>query len=177
MAFNINRMTIVGRLGADAEFRSFSNGGGVVNLRVATSEQWKDKDGMKQERTEWHTVAVFNKFLIDDAKLLRKGDLIMVEGKLQTRKWQDQSGNDRYSTEVVLQGFDTQLFKMAPRDRSGGSSGGSSSGGGSDYSAHGFGGADQTGRSTRPQPAAFDADLDDDVPFITCDIGFEGRVS
>jgi single-strand DNA-binding protein len=151
MAFNINRVTIVGRLGADAEHRSFQNGGGVVNLRVATSEQWKDRDGQKQERTEWHTVAIFAKWLQDDAKQLRKGDLVMVEGKLQTRKWQGNDGNDRYSTEIVVQGMDHSAFKMAPRDRSGGSYSG-----GSDYGG---------GGTTRPQPAAFDSDLDDDVPF------------
>lgn len=161
MAFNVNRVTLVGRLGADAEFRSFNNGGGVVNLRLATSEQWKDRDGMKQERTEWHTVAVFNKWLLDDAKAFRKGDLVMVEGKLQTRKWQDQSGNDRYSTEVVLQGMDSSLFKMAPRERSGGSGGGRQD----DYGGGDFGGGSSFGGSSRPSPAAFDTDLDDDVPF------------
>lgn len=165
MAFNINRVTLVGTLGADAEFRSFSNGGGVVNMRVATSEQWKDRDGQKQERTEWHTVAVFAKWLIDDAKAFRKGDRVSVEGQLTTRKWQDQSGNDRYSTEVVLRGMEHSLFKLAPRDRSGGSGGGYSSGGGG-YGGDDFGGGG--GRDpdrSRPQPAAFDSDLDDDVPF------------
>lgn len=159
MAFNVNRVTIVGRLGADAEHRSFNNGGSVVNLRVATSEQWKDRDGQKQERTEWHTVAVFQKWLIDDARKLRKGDLVMVEGKLQTRKWTDQSGNDRYSTEIVLQGMDSSLFKMAPRDRSGDAGGGRQD----DYGSGSYGGGTSSG--TRPQPAAFDTDLDDDVPF------------
>lgn len=163
MAFNVNRVTIVGRLGADAEHRSFQNGGGVVNIRVATSEQWKDRDGQKQERTEWHNVSVFAKWLVDDAKLLRKGDLVMAEGKLQTRKWTDQSGNDRYTTEIVLQGMDHSLFKMAPRDRSGG-------GGGRDDSYGGSGGSSSGGYNggmsgSRPQPAAFDTDLDDDVPF------------
>jgi single-strand DNA-binding protein len=162
MAFNINRVTIVGRLGADAERRSFQNGGGVVNLRVATSEQWKDRDGVKQERTEWHTVAIFAKWLLDDAAQLRKGEMVMVEGKLQTRKWQDNGGNDKYSTEIVVQGMDHSAFKMAPRDRSGGSS----SGGGGDYGggSGSYGGGGTSG-GTRPQPAAFDSDLDDDVPF------------
>jgi single-strand DNA-binding protein len=159
MAFNVNRVTLVGRLGADAEFRSFQNGGGVVNMRLATSEQWKDRDGQKQERTEWHTVAVFAKWLLDDAKAFRKGDLVMVEGQLTTRKWQDQSGGDRYSTEVVLRGMDHSLFKMAPRDRSGGSGGDRQDDGG------GYGSTSGGGSTTRPQPAAFDTDLDDDVPF------------
>ena len=164
MAFNINRVTIVGRLGADAEFRSFNNGGGVVNLRVATSESWKDRDGMKQERTEWHTVAVFAKWLLDDAKELRKGDLVMVEGQLATRKWQDQGGNDKYATEVVLRGFEHSVFKMAPRDRSGGSSGGGYGGRQDDFGSGGSSGGYSDDRR-KPQPAAFDTDLDDDVPF------------
>jgi single-strand DNA-binding protein len=165
MAFSINRIELVGALGGDAEHRSFQNGGGVVNLRVATSEQWKDRDGQKQERTEWHTVAVFAKWLIDDATNLRKGDRVHIVGQLSTRKWQDQSGNDKYSTEVVLRGGDHSLFKLAPRQRSGGSSGGGGSYGGDDY---GGGGGDYGGgqrQQSRPQPAAFDTDLDDDVPF------------
>jgi single-strand DNA-binding protein len=162
MAFNINRVTLVGTLGADAEHRSFQNGGGVVNFRMATSEQWKDRDGQKQERTEWHNVAVFAKWLTDDAQQLRKGDRVHVEGQLTTRKWTDQSGNDRYTTEVVLRGMDHSLFKLAPRNRSGGSGGS-----GQDYGG-GYGGGDYGGGQTtqqRPQPAAFDTDLDDDVPF------------
>jgi single-strand DNA-binding protein len=161
MAFSVNRITLVGALGADAEYRSFQNGGGVVNLRVATSESWKDRDGQRQERTEWHTVAVFSKWLLDEAKQFRKGDRVMVEGKLQTRKWQDQSGNDRYSTEVVVQGMDASLFKMAPKDRSGGGQRQDDYGGGSG----GYGSGSSGGGATRPQPAAFDSDLDDDVPF------------
>ena len=171
MAFNVNRVTIVGRLGADAEHRSFQNGGGVVNLRVATSEQWKDRDGMKQERTEWHTVAVFAKWLIDDARKLRKGEMVMVEGKLQTRKWQDNSGNDRYSTEIVLQGMEGSLFKMAPRDRQGGDQGGQQGGGGSDWGSGGgaagggsTGGYGGSGGGTTGG-GSFGDDLDDDIPF------------
>jgi single-strand DNA-binding protein len=156
--FNINRVTLVGTLGADAEYRSFQNGGGVVNFRMATSEQWKDRDGQKQERTEWHNVAVFAKWLTDDARNLRKGDRVNVEGQLQTRKWQDNSGNDRYTTEVVLRGMEHSLFKLAPRDRSGGS--------GSGARQDDFGSGGSMSQSTRPQqPAAFDDDLDDDVPF------------
>lgn len=165
MAFYINRITIVGRLGADAEMRSFQNGGAVVNFRVATSETWKDRNGEKQERTEWHTIAVFAKWLIDDASKLRKGDMVMIEGMQQTRKWQDQGGNDRYSTECVLKGFEHTLFKMAPRDRQQGGGGGRrddyGGGGGSDWggggSSGGFGGSSGGG--------GFQDDLDDDVPF------------
>jgi single-strand DNA-binding protein len=159
MAFNINRVTIVGTLGADAESRSFQNGGGVVNFRVATTDSWKDTDA-KQERTEWHSVAVFAKWLQDDCKQLRKGDKVSVEGKLQTRKWQDNSGNDRYTTEIVVQGMEHSVFPLAKRQRSdsGGQGGGNDFGGGSGS----YGGG---GTTSRPQPAAFDSDLDDDVPF------------
>lgn len=162
MAFNINRVTLVGTLGADAEHRSFQNGGGVVNFRMATSEQWKDRDGQKQERTEWHNVAVFAKWLTDDARDLRKGDRVHVEGQLTTRKWQDQSGNDRYTTEVVLRGMDHSLFKLAPRNRSGGGGGRQDDYGGGGYGSGSYG---SSGGGSRPQPAAFDSDLDDDVPF------------
>lgn len=171
MAFNVNRVTLVGRLGADAEFRSFQNGGGVVNLRVATSETWKDRNGEKQERTEWSTVAVFAKWLIDDAQKLRKGDMVSVEGMLQTRKWQDRDGADRYSTEIVLKGFEHSLFKIAQRDRQGGQQGGQQGGGGSDW---GSGGGGSSGGSTggyggssggSSGGGSFGDDLDDDIPF------------
>lgn len=164
MAFYINRVTIVGRLGADAEMRSFQNGGAVVNFRVATSETWKDRNGEKQERTEWHSIAVFAKWLIDDAQKLRKGDMVMIEGMQQTRKWQDQGGNDRYTTECVLKGFEHTLFKMAPRDRQQGGGGGRRDdygGGGSDWG----GGGSSGGYSGSSGGGGFQDDLDDDVPF------------
>jgi len=102
---SLNKVCLIGSLGADPEVRTFSNGGKVCNLRLATSERWKDKNGDKQERTEWHTVAIFSEGLAGVAeRFLRKGSKVYIEGKLQTRKWQDQSGADRYSTEVVLQG-------------------------------------------------------------------------
>ena len=162
----VNKVILVGNLGADPESRSFSNGGEVVNLRVATSETWKDRDGNRQEKTEWHTVAIFNENLGKVAKsYLRKGSKVYLEGQLQTRKWQDQSGNDRYSTEVVLQKFRGELVMLDARD--GGGGGGFSGGGGGDYSSGGgsggFGGGSKP--QSRPQPAAFDTDLDDDVPF------------
>lgn len=111
---SLNRVTLIGNLGADPEVRSFQNGGKVCNLRIATSETWKDKNtGERQERTEWHTVAIFNDGLVRVAEqYLRKGSKVYLEGKIQTRKWQDQSGNDRYSTEVVLQGFDGNLLML-----------------------------------------------------------------
>lgn len=110
----LNKVMLIGALGADPEVRSFQNGGKVCNLRVATSEKWKDKNtGDKQERTEWHTVAIFNEGLVGVAeRFLRKGSKVYIEGKLETRKWQDQSGNDRYSTEVVLRGFGGSLTML-----------------------------------------------------------------
>ena len=164
----VNKVILVGNLGQDPEARTFSNGGEVVNLRVATSEQWKDRDGNRQERTEWHSVAIFNENLGRVAKnYLRKGSKVYIEGQLQTRKWQDQSGNDRYTTEIVLQKFRGELVLLDSRE--GGSGGSFAGGGGGNYGddfgsgGSGFGGGTKT--QQRPQPAAFDNDLDDDVPF------------
>ena len=159
----VNKVILVGNLGQDPESRTFSNGGEVVNLRVATSESWKDRDGNRQERTEWHSVAIFNENLGRVAKnYLRKGSKVYIEGQLQTRKWQDQSGNDRYTTEIVLQKFRGELVLLDAR----GEGGGGGSFGGDDYgsSSGSFGGGGSKTQS-RPQPAAFDTDLDDDVPF------------
>ena len=158
----VNKVILVGNLGADPEARSLNNGGEVVNLRVATSEQWKDRDGNRQERTEWHQVVIFNENLGRVAKsYLRKGSKVYLEGQIQTRKWTDQSGADRYSTEIVLQKFRGELVLLDSRE------GGGGGGGGRDYSSD-AGGASSGGGSrpqSRPQPAAFDTDLDDDVPF------------
>ena len=160
----VNKVILVGNLGADPESRSFSNGGEVVNLRIATSENWKDRDGNRQERTEWHSVAIFNENLGRVAKsYLRKGSKVYVEGQLQTRKWQDQSGNDRYTTEIVLQKFRGELVLLDSRDGAG-AGGGRSAFGGEEYDDFTGGSAPQRTQS-RPQPAAFDTDLDDDVPF------------
>jgi single-strand DNA-binding protein len=165
----VNKVILLGNLGADPEARSLNNGGEVVNFRIATSETWKNKDGERQERTEWHNVVIFNENLGKVAKdYLKKGSKVYVEGQLQTRKWTDQSGNDRYSTEVVLQRFRGELVLLDKKE-----------GGGRDYD-EGYGGTetrnregDQTGETTRSggfgssrsQPSAFDTDLDDDVPF------------
>ena len=162
----VNKVILVGNLGADPESRSFANGGEVVNLRVATSETWKDRDGNRQEKTEWHTVAIFNENLGRVAKsYLKKGSKVYLEGQLQTRKWQDQSGNDRYSTEIVLQKFRGELVLLDARE--GGGGGNYGGGGGSDYGSGGSGGYGGGGSKpqSRPQPAACDTDLDDDVPF------------
>ena len=160
----VNKVILVGNLGDDPEARSLNNGGEVVNLRVATSENWKDKEGNRQERTEWHRVVIFNENLGRVAKsYLKKGSKVYLEGQIQTRKWQDQSGADRYSTEVVLQRFRGELVLL---DSRGGGGGGGFGGGGDDYgdsSSGGFGGAAPR-QQARPQPA-FDSDLDDDVPF------------
>ncbi len=157
----VNKVILVGNLGADPEARSLNNGGEVVNMRVATSEQWKDKEGNRQERTEWHNVVIFNENLGRVAKsYLRKGSKVYLEGQIQTRKWQDQSGNDKYTTEVVLQRFRGELVMLDSREGGGGA-------GRSDFGED-FGGASSGGGSrpqSRPQPAAFSNDLDDDVPF------------
>ena len=156
----VNKVILVGNLGADPEARSLNSGGEVVNMRVATSESWKDRDGNRQERTEWHNVVIFNENLGRVAKnYLRKGSKVYLEGQLQTRKWQGQDGNDRYTTEIVLQKFRGELVLLDSRE--GGARGG-------DYSDQDFGGDSPGGgqrQQSRPQPATFDTDLDDDVPF------------
>jgi len=159
----VNKVILVGNLGDDPEARSLNNGGEVVNLRVATSENWKDKDGNRQERTEWHRVVIFNENLGRVAKsYLRKGSKVYLEGQIQTRKWTDQSGADRYSTEVVLQRFRGELVLL---DSRGGGGGAEDFGGGQDSGSSGFGGSGGGSRpQSRPQPA-FGSDLDDDVPF------------
>jgi single-strand DNA-binding protein len=163
MAGSVNKVILVGNLGADPEARAMGSGGEVVNLRVATSETWNDRDGNRQERTEWHRVVIFNENLGKVAKqYLRKGSKVYLEGQLQTRKWQDNSGQDRYSTEIVLQRFRGELVLLDRRE-------GAGSGGGYDDfdSGASFGGGSTSSGSQpqqRPQPA-FDSDLDDDVPF------------
>jgi single-strand DNA-binding protein len=163
----VNKVILVGNLGADPESRSFSNGGEVVNLRIATSENWKDRDGNRQEKTEWHSVAIFNENLGRVAKnYLRKGSKVYIEGQIQTRKWQDQSGNDRYTTEIVLQKFRGELVLLDSREGGGGGGGGGRGAFSEDFGGDDFGGGGAPSRpQSRPQPAAFDTDLDDDVPF------------
>jgi single-strand DNA-binding protein len=170
----VNKVILVGNLGDDPESRSMSTGGEVVNLRVATSESWKDRDGNRQERTEWHRVVIFNENLGRVAKqFLKKGSKVYLEGQLQTRKWTDNSGQDKYSTEVVLQRFRGELVLLDSRGGGGGGGGGGygggdygdsfggGGGGGGGYGASGGGGSRP---QSRPAPA-FDSDLDDDVPF------------
>ncbi|MGD9473142.1 MAG: single-stranded DNA-binding protein [Novosphingobium sp.] len=170
MAGSLNKVMLIGNLGADPEIRSFQNGGKVCNLRIATSEQWKDRNtGERQERTEWHNVAVFSEGLVNVCeRYLRKGSKVFVEGQLRTRKWQDQSGNDRYTTEVVLQGFNGTLTMLDGAQGGGGSRGGGgnwndgpASGGGS--SGGSGGGWNQGGGA--PAGGGLGDDLDDDIPF------------
>ena len=180
MAGSVNKVILIGNLGADPEVKSFQNGGKVCNIRIATSESWKDKNtGEKQERTEWHTVAIFGDGLAGVAeRFLRKGSKVYIEGALRTRKWQDQSGNDRYSTEVVLQGPGAVLTMLdgAPGSGGGGGGGGQRSGGdwgggsgGSSGGGQRSGGAGAGGFSGGAAGGAgaggFADDLDDDIPF------------
>jgi single-strand DNA-binding protein len=173
MAGSVNKVILVGNLGRDPESRSFQNGGKVVNLRIATSESWKDRNsGERKEKTEWHSVAIFNEGLANTAeRYLRKGSKVYIEGQLQTRKWQGQDGQDKYSTEVVLQGFNAVLVLLDRREGEGGgrSGGWEEDAGGNDFNSSfvgSGGGAARGGGSTGGgRPAAFDSDLDDDVPF------------
>jgi len=166
MAGSLNKVMLIGNLGADPEIRSFQNGGKVANLRIATSETWKDRNtGERQERTEWHTVAIFSEGLVNVCEnYLKKGSKVYVEGQLQTRKWQDQSGNDRYSTEVVLRGFNGTLVMLDGRGEGGGGGGrsGGGQGGGWNQGGGGSGGGNQGGSSGGG--SNYD-DLDDDIPF------------
>ncbi len=180
MAGSVNKVILIGNLGADPEVKSFQNGGKVCNLRIATSESWKDKNtGEKQERTEWHQVAIFSEGLAGVAeRFLRKGSKIYIEGQLRTRKWQDAQGNDRYSTEVVLQGPNSVLTMLdgAPGGsgggarsggwNEGGSSGGGARSGGSDFGGGSSGGGASGGSSSGGGArGGFADDLDDDIPF------------
>ena len=165
MAGSINKVILVGNLGKDPESRTFQNGGKVVSFSVATSENWKDRNsGERKEKTEWHNVSIFSEGIARVAEqYLKKGSKVYLEGQLETRKWQDQSGNDRYSTDVVLRNFNSAMVLLDSRDGGGGSrSSFNEDFGGGD--AGGFGGGSSRPQS-RPQPAAFDTDLDDDVPF------------
>lgn len=188
MAGSVNKVILVGNLGADPEVRSFQSGGKVCNLRIATSESWKDRmSGERKERTEWHSVSIFSEGLAGVAeRYLRKGSKVYIEGQLRTRKWQDQNGNDRYTTEVVLQGPGAVMTMLDGPSGSGGGQGGGSGGGWSGGAGGNGGGRSsggeewgrssgfddgfsggyqqQGGRDRSPAPN-FDNDLDDEVPF------------
>ena len=166
MAGSVNKVILVGNLGADPEVRTLPSGNKVVNLSVATSDNWRDKNtGERKEKTEWHRVVIFSEGLVRVAEqYLRKGSKVYLEGQLQTRKWQDQSGNDRYTTEIVLNRFRGELV-LLDRAEGGGGGGRSDFGGGEDFGGGGYSGGGGSRPQSRPQPAAFDTDLDDDVPF------------
>ena len=161
MAGSVNKVILIGNLGRDPEVRSFQNGGKVANLRIATSERWRDKNtGENKERTEWHSVAIFNENLGRIAEqYLKKGSTVYIEGQLETRKWQDQSGQDRYSTEVVLRQFRGELTLLGGRGEGGG--------GGADYdqdrggSFGGSGGGSGGGGGGRGPAGG----IDDEIPF------------
>ena len=163
----VNKVILVGNLGDDPEVRSLNNGGEVVNLRVATSETWKDKEGNRQERTEWHRVVIFNENLGRVAKsYLKKGSKVYLEGQIQTRKWQDQSGQDKYSTEVVLQNFNSSMVLLDGRGEGAGDSGGY--GGGDNGGFRGVRDNSGGGGGRRPSanaPAFEPGGMDDDIPF------------
>jgi single-strand DNA-binding protein len=166
VAGSVNKVILVGNLGKDPESRTFQNGGEVVSFSVATSESWKDRGtGERKEKTEWHNVSIFSEGLARVAKsYLRKGSKVYLEGQLETRKWQDQSGNDRYSTDVVLRNFNSAMVLLDSREGGGGGGGGRSSYG-DDFGDSAYSGSGGSRPQSRPQPAAFDTDLDDDVPF------------
>jgi single-strand DNA-binding protein len=161
MSGSVNKVILVGNLGRDPEIRRTQDGRPIANLRIATSENWRDKNtGERKERTEWHTVVIFNEGLCKVAEqYLRKGSKIYIEGQLQTRKWQDQSGQERYSTEVVLQGFNSVLTMLDTRQGGGGGDF-ASSGGGGDFGSSGpmQGGGGGGGRG-------MGSDMDDEIPF------------
>jgi len=168
MAGSVNKVILIGNLGADPETRSFQNGGKVCNLRIATSERWRDKNtGENQERTQWHQVAIFSEPLVRVAEqYLRKGSKVYIEGQLETRKWQDQSGADRYTTEVVLRPYRSELTMLDSRGEGGGGGGYGGGGGGQSYGGGG-GGYDQGASSGQSSPSAppSNNNLDDEIPF------------
>ena len=160
MAGSVNKVILVGNLGRDPEVRTFQNGGKVCNLRIATSENWKDRNtGERRERTEWHSVAIFSEPLARIAEqYLRKGSKVYLEGQLETRKWQDQSGQDRYSTEVVLRPYRGELTLLDGRSDNAGGGGG----GGYDDRGDSYGGSSN---ESGGNPAPASQDMDDEIPF------------
>jgi single-strand DNA-binding protein len=174
MAGSVNKVIIIGNLGRDPEVRSFQNGGKVVNLRIATSDTWRDKaTGERKERTEWHSVAIFNEGIAKIAEqYLKKGSTVYIEGSLETRKWQDQSGQDKYTTEIVLRPYNGNLTLLGGRD--GGSGGGGGGGGYDDRGGYddggqgggGYGGGSSGGsRGGSSGGGGGRSDMDDEIPF------------
>ncbi len=166
MAGSVNKVILIGNLGADPEVRRMQDGRPIVNLRLATSESWRDKNsGERRERTEWHRVVIFNEGLAKIAEqYLKKGSKIYVEGQIQTRKWEDQSGQERYSTEVVLQGFNSSLTML---DTRGGGGGGGSYDDrqGGDYGSQGGGGSGGDQGGSGGGGRSMSDEMDDEIPF------------
>ena len=180
MAGSVNKVILIGNLGADPEIKSFQNGGKIANIRIATSEQWKDRmTGEGKERTEWHNVVINGEGLVGVVeRFLKKGSKVYIEGSLRTRKWQDRDGNDRYTTEVVIAGMGGTLTMLDGAPGGGGARSGGDWGGGASSSSSGWdqgggssggggsgGGWNQGGGSAGGGRPPFDDDLDDDVPF------------
>ncbi len=173
MSGSLNKVILVGNLGRDPEVRSMQSGDKVANLNIATSERWRDRDGNQQEKTEWHRVVIFGKVADVAERFLRKGSKVLIEGKLQTRKWQDQSGQDKYTTEVVVSGFGGNMTMLDGREGGGGGGGGGGGYGGGDpgyggdagYGDSGGGRSGGGGGGGAPGPDYSSPDLDDDIPF------------
>lgn len=177
MAGSVNKVILIGNLGADPEVKSFQNGGKIANLRIATSENWKDRNtGERKERTEWHSVVLNSEGLVGVAeRYLRKGSKVYIEGQLRTRKWQDASGNDRYTTEISVGGMQGVLTMLDGAPGGGGAGGGGRSGGGWNEggsgggsrggSGGGSGGGWNQGGGSSGGAGGFADDLDDDIPF------------
>lgn len=173
MSGSLNKVILIGNLGNDPDVRSLQSGDKVCNLSMATSERWRDRDGNQQERTEWHRVVIFGRTAEIAERFLKRGSKILIEGQLQTRKWQDQSGQDRYTTEVVVRPYSGQMTMLDGRD--GGGSGGGYAGGGAsggpsgsgyddrgDPSGSAFGSGQGSGQGSGRD---YSADLDDEIPF------------
>ncbi|MBB3645516.1 single-strand DNA-binding protein [Rhizobium sp. BK619] len=167
MAGSVNKVILIGNVGADPEIRRTQDGRPIANLRIATSETWRDRNsGERREKTEWHTVVVFNEGLCKVVEqYVKKGAKLYIEGQLQTRKWQDQQGQDRYSTEVVLQGFGSTLTMLDGRGEGGGASSGGGRGSSNNDYGDDYGAPAPSSSPSRGGGGNFSRDLDDDIPF------------
>ena len=167
MAGSVNKVILIGNLGADPEIKRTQDGRPIANLRIATSETWRDKNsGERKERTEWHRVVIFNEGLCRVAEqYLKKGAKVYIEGQLQTRKWTDQSGAEKYTTEVVLQNFNSVLTMLDGRSGGGGGGYGADDSMGGDFGSSGPSSASAAPRRAPAPPAGGRHDMDDDIPF------------
>ncbi len=175
MSGSLNKVILVGNLGRDPEIRSMQNGDKVANLNIATSENWKDRDGNRQEKTEWHRVVIFGKIAEVCERYLKKGSKVLIEGKLVTRKWVDKNNNDKYTTEVVVSGFNGGMTMLDSRgggdgqSNNGGGYGGGQSNNNQSNNGGGYGGGqsnnNQSNKNSGNSSPDYSADLDDDIPF------------